>query len=599
MKTFESFGIRLQAGTSGNVKTICPACTPHDRKPKNKNAKDLSVDITNGVFQCWNCGWKGSLNEQEEKKFIRPVKIELPLSEKAIIWFKGRGINETTLKHFGISEKSEWMPQVNGNSNCIIFPYIKNNECVNNKFRDGNKNFKLEKGAELCIFNYDAVKGKRTAIITEGEIDCLSVFESGYCLNEDVGVCSVPNGASKGNQRLEYLDNSWEAFHDCEKIILATDNDEAGLSLKSELSRRLGKHRCLEVNYPEGCKDLNEVLIKNGSNGVLECLNQSIPLPVEGIHRLTDFDKELDNIYENGFIPGVKAGFNEFDEYLNFSTGQLTMISGVPNSGKSAFLDQLVLSLSANHNWRFGICSFENQPTTKHIANMMACYVGMPYFRMNPDEKMTKDDYKIGKEFLNDNFYWFKMRDEDLTIDGILSKAIHLVKAYGIKGLLIDPYNYIEHVRKGNQSETEYVSEVLTKICTFAKDYDVHVFMVAHPTKIAKDKQTQQYEVPTLYNISGSAHFFNKTDNGLIVHRDRATNIVTVYVQKVRFFINGKLGYSEFNYDVNTGRYKQVNDSNYNSLIDKKRLPPQEFYNPHAGFKNREFDFDPNVPLPF
>lgn len=548
---FSKYNIKVPFGVSGNVKVLCPACTPHHRKPANKNSKDLSVNIAEGIWNCHNCGWKGTLKEREERNYQKPPVITLPMSDKSISWFKSRGIYENTLKHFYITDKMEWMPQTQGESNCILFPYIKNGEWVNVKYRDGKKNFKLTKDAELVIFNYDGIQGKKKVVIVEGEIDCLSVFQAGFS-----DVCSVPNGASKGNQKLDYIDNSWYAFTDAYEIIIATDNDEAGNSLKNELIRRLGRERCLTVDYPEGCKDFNEVLVNNGAKGVFDVINKAHPLPVEGIHRLTDFKDELENIYNFGYPKGKNTGYEDFDNLLNFSGGQLTVITGVPNSGKSAFLDQLMLKLSNRHDWRFGVCSFENQPITRHITNLAACLAGKTYHYRQGQERMNIEETAKVFHFLNDRFFWFKMMDEDLTCDGILSRAKQLVKTHGINSLVIDPWNYMEHRRPNGVTETEYISGILTALCNFAKEYDVHVFLVAHPTKIKKNPVTNDFEIPTMYDISGSAHFFNKTDNGITVYRNRATNLVSVFVQKVRFFFNGKLGSCDFSYNVYTGQYK-------------------------------------------
>ena len=124
-----------------------------------------------------------------------------------------------------------------------------------------NQGFELECEAishrtELIFYNLDAVKDEKVVYVVEGEIDALSLHEAGV-----YNVVSVPNGASKGNQKLEYLDNCWKYFEDKERIVLFTDGDEAGYALREELGRRLGFERCVKVNYPEGCKDANEILI--------------------------------------------------------------------------------------------------------------------------------------------------------------------------------------------------------------------------------------------------------------------------------------------------------------------------------------------------
>lgn len=580
---FNKFNIKIPSGATGTCKTICPACTPHTRKPANRNSKDLSVNIIEGLWKCHNCGWTGTAKAKAEKVYVKPVEINLPLSGKTIEWFAGRGIKSNTLKFFGITEKMEYMPQVQKEMNCIIFPYKVNNQWVNAKYRDGKKNFKLTKDAELVLFNLDAITGKTRALITEGEIDAMSVHEVGF-----MEVCSVPNGASKGNQRLDYIDNCWSAFSECEKIYIATDNDEPGIALKNELVRRLGRDRCHQIEYPTGCKDLNEVLVKMGVNHVWDCINNSIPFPVEGIIRLSDFEKELDSVYEFGFTPGQTVGFIEFDEHINFSGGQVTVVTGVPNSGKSAFLDQLLIKLAEKYNSCMGVCSFENQPLTRHAANLSQCYIGKTFYGSS---KMDKPNYEAAKHFLHTHFFWFKMTDEDCTIDGILERMAMLVKTHGINYGVIDPYNYVESKRGIGQTETEYISEFLSKVCNFAKYHQVHLFIVAHPTKIKKIQGSQNFEVPTLYDISGSANWFNKPDNGITVYRENTTDIVSAYIQKIRFFINGKKGRVDFDYDVYTGRYTPHNELVIKPTPEPDRpnagiVPPVNYNRPPATFWN-------------
>lgn len=563
MKTFSDFGITIPSGATGNVKVKCPACPEH-KKASSRNDKDLSVNITEGIWNCHRCGFTGTLKTKEEKQYNRPAKIELPLSDAVIAFFKNRGINENTLKTLGITEKTE------GGKRFIIFPYKRKGEWINAKYRDAEKNFRLTAGGELIIYNYDAIVGQKKVMIVEGEMDCLSVHEVGF-----YQVCSVPNGASKGNQRLEWLDASWQAFSESDEIIIATDNDEAGNSLKIELVRRLGKDRCREVTYPAECKDMNEVLMGFGAKGVWAVINSAKYLPVDGIFKLTDFREQLDYLFDHGFDKGATVGYKQFDELLNFSQGQLTIITGVPNSGKSAFLDQILIRLAQKEEWPIGVCSFENQPVEKHAANLSATYVGKSFFVK--DRKMSADEYVTATQFLNKYFFWFKMKDEDISPEGILNRAKQLVRTQGIKALVIDPYNYMEHKRNGRATETEYISGILSDFCNFAKDYAVHVFLVAHPTKIRKNPVTHDFEVPNLYDISGSAHFFNKADNGFTVYRNRATNLVTVHVQKVRFFYNGEIGSADFNYDVYSGQYTEINDDPFQTPIPD---------NPRAGIRS-------------
>lgn len=143
----------------------------------------------------------------------------------------------------------------------------------------------------------------------------------------------------------------------------------------------------------------------------------------------------------------------------------------------------------------------------------------------------------------------------------------------GIKGLVIDPYNRLES-EIGTRSETLYISEVLDKLTNFAQLNDVLVVLMAHPTKLQKDKQTGQITVPTLYDISGSANFYNKADFGIVVHRDRVENYTIINVAKVKFRHLGEPGRALFKYNLNNGRYTpyeigqtEINWDNTNHLI--------------------------------
>ena len=237
-------------------------------------------------------------------------------------------------------------------------------------------------------------------------------------------------------------------------------------------------------------------------------------MPLEGVFEAKDIEDNVMQIFRHGYPKGVSAGLDAFDDLLTFRQGELTTITGIPSSGKSNFVDQIMVKLAAKHGWKFGIFSPEQQPTELHVAGLVQKYVGEP---MDGKSKMSELKLKKALDFVNNHFFFMKLDEMDLTIDGILSKAKELVVRKGINGLLIDPYNYIEHKIPPGYSETQYVSELLTKIKNFKQVNNVHTFLIAHPTKIPRDKQTGKYEVPTLYHIAGSAHFYNKTDNGFTV----------------------------------------------------------------------------------
>ena len=118
-------------------------------------------------------------------------------------------------------------------------------------------------------------------------------------------------------------------------------------------------------------------------------------------------------------------------------------------------------------------------------------------------------------------------------------------------------------------------SMVLDKFYAFGKLYNVHVIIVAHPTKMKKDKDGN-YPVATLKDISGSANFENKTDNGVSVYRDIKSGKVMIHIQKIRWqeFI-GKLGMVEFEFDDDTSRYKENHQKLYESEMGDALIPEE------------------------
>lgn len=525
-------------------KMPCPKCS-HERKDKRDPC--LSVDITRGLWNCHHCNWKGTAVEYQKKEYVKPQPRLEKVSKKTLEFFETRGISNNTLLRFGITESREQMPQFDHPVQVICFNYFKNQELVNIKFRGPQKSFKLSKDSELIFYNLDAIE--KEVVIVEGEIDCLTLHECGI-----FNSISVPNGASKGSTKLEYLDNCWQNFEGVEKIIIATDGDEAGLSLRDELARRLGKEICWHITYPEGCKDANEVLLKFGKDSVKQMISEATPWPIDGIVTLDELYPTIRDWYENGYPEGNKIGLPDFDELLSFYPGQLTIVTGIPGHGKDEF-SNLIMCRLAIQGWTWGVCGFEESPA-ETVTKLIEKLGGRAFaFRKNPEHRLTpmQVDHALG--IIDKMFIFYNTDEVESDIDGLLSKAEELVRRRGIKGLYLNPWNWIEHKRDGKLTETEYISECLSKVKRFSKRNQVHTILLAHTTKMLKDKVTKKYEVPNLYSISGSAHFFNKTDNGITVYRDYETGQVDVYVQKVKQSWLGKIGFCSLSYDTYVRNY--------------------------------------------
>ena len=549
--TFSQHGIIIKRN-SGQVKTKCPKCS-QDRKKKGDPC--LSVNIDEGVWNCHNCGWNGGLKKDNkfmnEKPFVLPeeVNVDQVYSEKLIKWFNSRGISAETMMMNRIAEGKEYMPQIGKEATTIQFKYFRDSKLINIKYRDAAKNFKLVKDAERVMYGLDDILGKKDVIIVEGEMDKLAFYEAGF-----KNCVSVPNGAS--NLKMEYLKDFPENL---DKVYLAVDNDEPGKKLEEELSRRIGRDICYRVFYPDGCKDINDVLTQHNKDVVKDCIERAQSYPLEGVLNVNDFNVDIDTLYENGLQRGSTVEHKSFDNLFSFASSQLTVITGIPTHGKSNFLEHLAMRLSAQHGWKFGVFSPEHYPMQLHFSVLAEKLIGKSFRKITRYDRMTKNELGSAKDFISENFHWIRPDGDVYKIDSILEAAKGLIRRYGINALIIDPYNKID-ADIGSQNETNFINKFLTKLTIFKQKYDIHIFLVAHPRKMPK-KDNGMYEVPTLYDVAGSANFYNQVDNGITVYRDFKNELTNIYVQKVKFRHIGQIGDAVFKYNLQNGRYSEVGEN--------------------------------------
>jgi len=517
----------------GKREGTCPLCSS-DRKPENRKKKCASYDWERGLGTCHNCNQTFQLHTyqrkgEKDKVYILPEVNYNPISTKVQDWFRSRGISHRTLSALKVSEGLEYMPQTNKKENAIHFNYYVGGELTNIKYRDGRKNFKLYKGAEKIFYNIDSIVGHNNCIIVEGEMDALSLYEAGV-----PNVISVPNGATLNSNNLDYLDNCIDYFSDKEKIIIAVDQDEPGQALQQELIRRLGAEICYVASF-EDCKDANEYLLKYGSERLSKCIEQAKPVPLENVTTFKEIESEITDFVRHGFKKGYQVGLSNFDEIFSTYTGQFITVTGIPSSGKSDFVDQMVVGYNVNYNWKTAFASPENAPTFLHAHKIMRkVWQGMPR-----KDEIGSNKWNTIAEHVNTNFFFIDM--ERYTLESVLKKGAELVKRKGIKCLVIDPFNKIRDIDSKLEDVNRYTMEYLTKIEIFAKKYDVLVIIVAHPTKMYRDANGK-IEEPNMYNIKGGGEWYDASYHGLLVHRNYEEKTVKAKVLKVKFQNLGENG---------------------------------------------------------
>ena len=539
--------------SDGVKKAICPVCTPN-RKPENQKKKDLELYWDTGLGFCHHCHERIQLHTYKKKTktkvYVKPVFKFSDVGSKVVKWFEGRGISERTLKIAKVTEGKEWMPQTKKEENTIQFNYFLNGELINTKFRDGKKNFKLCKDAEKIFYNLDSIRTEKECVIVEGEIDALSFIEAGV-----YNVVSVPNGfTAQGTVNLDYLDGYLDFFDNKEKIYLALDNDEAGLNGKEEFIRRLGAERCFIVDF-NASKDANEFLQANTREDLKELLKTAKLPPIENIVVLDDLNEELDDFWLNGFEKGMTMDLPDFDKHFSIVLKQYTLVTGVPQSGKSEFLDQLLIKINLKYGHKIGYCSPENEPFTFHHDKLFQKLYGR---RPNGYAEIATSNVKQVKNHITENMYHVQF-DKRYWLQDVLAKFTELVRRKGVRMFVIDPYNKIK-LKDGSTDVVKYTEEYHILLDEFVKKNDCHLFLVAHPYKMQLQEGSKQTHVmPTAYNIKGGSEHNDMSYNVLGVNRIYESKLIHIKTLKVKFRHLGEINKDAFfSFNTVNGRYEEL-----------------------------------------
>jgi twinkle protein len=553
MKNWQDFNINTRGRTNGEVKTECPQC----QSTRQKHRKDLplSVNLDKGIWRCHHCKWSGTL-DQETRKFTprrtytKPAYTPKPAAQETLTWFKSRGISESVVRRHHIEARDTFMPQLGRETRVIAFPYFRNGEVVNVKYRSNEKHFKMEKDAELILYGIDDLKPDVPAIFVEGEFDKLALEVAGF-----LNCVSLPNGTGTN---LDVLANAEEKLELCKRIIWAGDNDEPGRKLEREAIRRLGPERCWRVEWPEDCKDANDVLMRFGVEAVQNCIEGARPVPIEGIFEVVDILPDLMQIYEIGRPQGHLTGWENLNKLYRPRPGKNTIITGVPQSGKSAFLRALLVNLAWQYDWKFAVFPPEDMPPEEYFSQLAELYVGLP-FDEGRTQRMSLYQLQDASSWIQEHFVLLNPSEDDRSPDKLFKLFSSCVLRRGVHGIAIDPFNELEHQHGSNQTEAQYLNSFLMKFNSFVHRHNIHGWICAHP-RIMQKGADGQYEVVSPYHINGGAAWYNKADFLLSIWRNMEDReaAVDVYAQKVKQRWCGRTGKASLYFDLVTGRYSQT-----------------------------------------
>ena len=581
-----------------NQRHPCPKCSP-ERKSVHRHERVLSLSRSEDAlrFSCHHCGFEGAIPDKTSPRpYIPPVQrtympeaarlTPLPieedrsLSEAARAWFAGRGISEATLTEMGV-----WSAPAGRSEDVIRFPYTTGGNVYALKMRAyPEKKFHCQ-GAPATLFGIDQVAAGEDLVICEGEIDQLSLREAGI-----KSAVSVPNGAPvqvsdrkidpENDRKYQAVWSARTQLEEAKRIIIACDGDAPGQALAEELARRIGKARCWRIDWPDDCKDANDVLVKLGKDKLAELIANPVPWPIQGVRNPLSYSDQIDGLYAKGLGRGESTGFPNVDELYTVEPGHLVVVTGTPGSGKTALVNQLAVNLAKSNGWTFAIQSSEIDPAL-HVAMLAALYVGKPFFD-GTAPRMTPDELRDALTWVDDHFVML-FSDGTAGVPDTIERLETAVLRKGVRGVIIDPASYLR-IPEG----AEAVGHMLEEFKNFAMRADAVIWLIAHPFKMRANADGST-PVPRGYEISGSSAWVNRADCGITIHRPSDNrNITEFHVWKSRYSWISREGSTELHYDVPTGRYSEQ---------------PFPYTGPpviYSCFKPEDaFDFQSNSGIPF
>ena len=566
-----------KSGGKVQFKTDCPAC-PDAGKQKHTD-KPLSVNQLNKTYNCHRCGWHGSYekyeegyknnfksNTVEEKEFTKPTITNMTnLSQEHVDYMFLRGIKQVTLKRNKI-----FTGEKNGIANdWINFPYYDSEELINVKSRKSKeKKFMQVAGANHIMYKLNDIRGEKSCIISEGEIESLTWEEVGF-----KNGTSVSQGAPNINdqnieKKLACVYNCFDVFESMEIIYLACDNDPNGKRLEKELIRIFGEEKVRIIDFSvytkyngEVCKDANDVLLtENGKTKLLEAYNNAKEIRKEGVFTANDFRNEILSDYKIGQPRGTTTYVKEVDRIYTHRRGEVNLWTGYNNDGKSLMLRYLLLLKAKYEDWKIGMYVPEDMPLAEFYTDLIEAYQGKTADRIyeHSENFMSEENLLQGLDFVDKHFYTV-YPENDKTIDELLKRFSYMIRKYNLSAIVFDPYNQIEHLILNGQREDLYISTFMSKLKTFAVKHNICLHLVAHQVT-PKLEKSGKFPKPNRYSIKGGGTFSDKADNVLLVWRenrneqgDTSVTLISDKIKKRK--LTGNTGETTFNFDWKKNRY--------------------------------------------
>lgn len=513
------------------------------------------------------CGWTEGFrlkNEQGPKTYRKPevrhADIEAKAPDWLYEWFAARKIRSGIVDRFGVYVAPKWFSKEIGEADAIVFPFFWKGEVINRKYRHPvhKRPQAQEKDALPTLFNADIIPDNLEEVIwVEGEPDVMAIAECGVYNVVTLKDGAPPEGSSRNDSRLDALGTHAEALAKVKRFVLAGDTDVPGRALREALASRLGRHRCWIVDWPDGCKDAGDVLMRLGPDAVTQALAGAQPYPIAGVQRVVP--GTLERLYERP-APGVMGtGMYPVDKVLKLPMeGRLIIVTGYPGGGKSSWIRSVMIHTAEAHDRRWGVFSPEMQPWEDFVAECAEVRTGKTFRYIPGYQQLSKEERAEANDWMFDRVTMLVLdaARQRPTLDWLLETAEALVLQYGMTDFLIDPWNHVDHSRALGMTETEFIGAGLQRCASFGLRFGCNMWISVHPAKPMPTTGAAKGAPPGPYDCHGSAHWFNRADIGITVHSPSPgqAEVHRWKARKMRHW-GGTQKSAALDFDHNLGRY--------------------------------------------
>lgn len=473
---------------------------------------------------------------------------------RATKWFReSRGISQETLAQLAVASGTAFFPDAEKKLPAVFFKYAEGWKA--RSFPD--KHFVSGGGLKRTFWNIEAVlkAAPEVVYIVEGELDVCALVEAGIPVDQVLGAQGAKEKPTEGDPRdlagYEYVGAGLEAgLNRVKKFIWCGDGDDAGRLLREDMVKMLGPAKFYFIEWPEGVKDANGMLLSDGAQALRELVKEgALPWPVSGIYRLSDLPEPSPMVL---WLPG----FPEWEHKVVLAPRTLSVVTGHPGHGKTALWNQIWFNVVRSYGVPFCGASFETRPKPHVRRQLRTLFAGGTLER-----DMSEEERALADRWINERYFWLVHPQSRMTLEWFLDTAAIAVVRYGCRIVQVDPWNRLEASRAERESEVDYIGRCLRTCYQFCHDMNVHVQVLAHPAKMEGGRRGQ---APMLEDIAGAKHWDNMPDQGFTVHRplmyEKGTikTEVVLYHRKTRFEELGHPCKLNLDYKIKDGVYKSI-----------------------------------------